>query len=263
MASRETKRFFGPASAATVLGPADDEAPRVYEGVQFQHLRDRDSGRVIQNLELRHCSFGAGCSLSFGGDHKKRTVIRRVRLTGCNVPSKFGMIGAPVLDEVSIDGLRSGAIMIVGGAAFRHVVLQGNIAPMNLNEVAAFPSEPAAVTRAREFRAANREFYRQVDWALDIRQAKLASLRLASIPGHLVLRDPETQVLVSRARLIEGQWTKLRLPAITRIALEDFLSDTSEDHFETRVIVAGKRSKSFVQALQGLELLRREGFTIE
>ena len=224
----------------------------VYEGVHFSRLRDWNSGRTIDNLDLRNCTF-ENCSLSAGGDPQKRTTVRNVRLFQCSVPMRFGTIGAPVLDEVIVEDFRSGAILILNGAAFRHVVLRGHMPPVNFNEKMAAGAVPEEMLRL--FREDNAAFYERVDWALDISQARFYSARLSSVPGQLVRRDPETQILVSRARLLEASWDSLPLPATTRISIESCL----KSRFEYQVIVAGKRDKRFGEQMRGIELLRRQG----
>lgn len=239
-----------------VIGPPDEHQPRVYEDVEFHGLDDRDSGRVIQNLDLRRCSFG-GCTLSEGFDPRKRTIVRRIRLSNCRIPLRFGLIGAPILDEVTVEDFRSGQILILWGAAFRRVVLKGRMPSMNFNEKTAIGCITAE--HAQRFVEANRKFYQDVDWAIDIAAAEFSSVRLSSIPGQLIRRDPATQILLRRSRLMGREWATLALPAITQIAIEQIL----DSQHEYQIIVAGKRSKKFAEEMQGIELLRREGFTVE
>ena len=228
----------------------------VYDGVTFHRLSDRDLRGVIQNLELRGCSFD-NCRLSMGSDPEKRTVVRGVIASDCRILGRFGMIGAPIFTDITIDGLRSGQILIFSGAAFQHVVLKGRMPSINFNEVAAFGS--LSEERAGASQRANHEFYRGVDWALDISTAEFPSFRLSSIPGELIRRDRNTQILVSKAKLLQIEWKSLPLPTITRIGVEACL----RSQYEHYVICAGKRSTRFDEELRGLDILRREGASVD
>ena len=204
-----------------MIGPPDEEQPGVYEGVEFDGLDDRDSGRVIQNLDLHRCSF-ANCTLSAGFDPRKRTIVRRVRVSNCRIPSRFGLMGAPILDGVTVTDLCCGQILILWGTAFRRVVLKGRMPSMNLNEKTVFGCITAE--HAQRFVEANRKFYEDIDWAIDIAEAEFGSVRLSSIPGQLIRRDPATQVLLKRSRLVGREWTALALPRITQVAIEQVLA---------------------------------------
>jgi hypothetical protein len=171
--------------------------------------------------------------------------------------SRFGLIGAPILDETVVDGFRAGQILILSGAAFRHVVLKGHMPSINFNEKTAFGAVSADCATA--FALSNWEFYKTVDWALDISAAGFPSCRLSSVPGELVRRDADTQILVSKSRLLAIGWERLPLPAITRIGVEACL----HSQYEHYVICAGKRSSRFAEEQRGLDILRREGAAIE
>jgi hypothetical protein len=234
------------------IGPSDDQPRTLLEGIEFNRLLDADSGRVIQNLELRHCSF-RNCTLSLGFDPGKRTVVRRVTVSHCRVPLRFGTIGAPIFDEVTVEDFRSGQVLLLWGAAFRHVVFKGRMPQIIFNERTA--RESVSSDYAERFVEANREFYRQVDWAVDISAAEFASMRLTSVPGELVRIDPRTQIRINRSRLAARGWADLPLPSITRVAIEQCM----RSKFEYQVVAAGRRSKFLSEELRGIEILREEG----
>ena len=239
-----------------IIGPPDGQERRAYDNVEFTRLRDRGSGRIVQNIDLRHCSF-SGCSLASGDDPRKRTVIRRLSASDCRISGRFGMVGAAILEETTIRNFRSGQILIFSGAAFRRVVLKGHLPSINFNEM--IPFGPISPEKAERFLRANLEFYLRADWALDITEAESPGLKLSCIPGELIRRDPATQILVSKSRLIGGRWESLPLPPITRIQVERCL----KDNFENQVIVAGKRSSHFAEEMRGIDILRREGIAID
>lgn len=103
---------------------------------------------------------------------------------------------------------------------------------------------------------ANAEYYRGVDWAIDIRHAEFQECDLRGIPAALVLRDEETQVVVTRSKVARGEWRGLDLSGTywpTALAL--FLERGDSD----AVLVAPKRAKNFAKLLTGLKMLRDAG----
>jgi len=107
-----------------------------------------------------------------------------------------------------------------------------------------------------EFEDANIKCYASIDWALDIREAEFEECDLRGIPGHLVRRDPETQILVTRERVMEGVWRELDLSrTYWPASLEGLLEDERSDE----VLVAPKLATDFEDLLAGLNLLREAG----
>ncbi len=109
-----------------------------------------------------------------------------------------------------------------------------------------------------DFMNADKEFYRNVDWALDVSRAEYMELELHGVPAHLVRRDPNTQVVVKRERIIETQdeWEAMELGGTPwQIALRSFLAVG----FADQVLVAPKRGKDFAKWNEGLQRLRDAG----
>ena len=59
------------------------------------------------------------------------------------------------------------------------------------------------------FDESNAEYYRNVEWALDISQAEFEELCLRGFPVHLIRRDPETQIVMTREKALKGGWKHL------------------------------------------------------
>ena len=162
-------------------------------------------------------------------------------------------LGPLILDEVRVDNLRVRDGLFVWAPALRHVVLRGPIGSLAFRSLV----DPASATDAqqRAFDRANAEFYQSVDWALDIREAEFADVQLIGIPHQLVLRDPETQVVVTRAKAAEGGWRRIDLHP--QLGWE--LQELANGHEMGRVMVAPKRSKGFRTMLRDLQRLREAG----
>jgi len=115
----------------------------------------------------------------------------------------------------------------------------------------ATPEEQAAFDRA------NAEYYAGCDWALDISRAEFKEMDIRGIPAKLIRRDPETQVVVTRAKALEGKWRTLDLSDTWWATAIEFLLDHKKEN--DIVLVAPKGHSQFEQFLAGLKLLREAG----
>jgi hypothetical protein len=139
-----------------------------------------------------------------------------------------------------------------GGAVFKHVTLKGRISAALLNSYVEIPPDEKQV----EWDEANAAYYANCDWAFDIREAKFtSSFEFRSVPGRLIRRDPETQILVTRERVQNGAWRSLEIGSY------GFgISDLLESNLESTVFAAPRANKKFKEELAYLELLRDAGF---
>lgn len=166
-------------------------------------------------------------------------------------------LSAVLLDEVLVDGLsRQGrSPLFLSAVVFRHVVLRGRISFFKLNAA----PQTAPTPRQRErWLTAQAQSYRDVDWALDISKAEFTfGPDLHYVPGDLVRRDEETQALLRRTAVQD-----VPLPTLPwgdsglRIAADWFLEDGP---YDSVVLVAARKSRTFRDDLAALEMLRREG----
>jgi len=207
--------------------------------------------------EYRACCFD-NCSLAAAGpagaySYIGQCVLIRSRQLAC------GLSGV-VLDEVLVDGLaRLGRMpLFLSAVVFRHVTLRGRISMFKLNPT----PQPLPTPGQREsWIGAHLEFYRNVDWALDISRADFTfGPDLHYVPGQLIRRDEETQALVERDALQNALWQSLPWGgSALRVAVDWFLQDGP---YQSTVLVAGRKTKSFRQDLDALEMLRREGLAL-
>jgi hypothetical protein len=237
----------------------------IFERQEFKDLYDdyslpwpfRKTPRIFEDLEFRGCTF-IGCSLSLTHDPRSRSIVRRVQLLNCH--ERGCKLHPALVEEVMIDGLTTRHFHS-WGAVFHHVTLKGRIGPIMLSHLVT-PAQPHSTTQ-HAFTAANAAYYTDVDWALDIREAEFEDVDLRGVPGHLIRRDPETQVLVTRAHVLEGKWHQLRLEkTYWATALEFFL----ETNLASGVLIAPKRIKTsrvspwkYQDLVDGLRLLQDEG----
>jgi hypothetical protein len=226
-----------------------------FENRTIERFYDQDSAQIFEDMEFVRCSFFSS-DISIASHPRLRSVIRNVRAIECKVAASF--ISSAVIEDCEVNGLNTGqdasSVLIVFGAVFNRVTLRGNIGRILFNSRAggtSFTNQQQAA-----FDAANAEFYKGVEWALDIRDANFFACDLRSIPARLILRDPETQVVVTKKRLVQSDWEQLDLASTYwPFSLKRLLQSSRED----AVLVAPKQDREFRELLKGLQLLRRAG----
>ena len=103
---------------------------------------------------------------------------------------------------------------------------------------------------------ANRRFYQNVDWALDISEAHFTGVEFSSgIPADLVRRDPETQVILRRSSVVDGRWRDQIKNSLAVIWIEDFM----KAGFDDTILVAGRRNRLFANEMAAIDSLRDAG----
>lgn len=211
---------------------------------------------LVEDVELRRCRFET-CQAPRQRTAADRPTLRRVSLVRCHVSASD--LAAVVAEDCTVDTIwfHRGiwGPQMIEGCALRHVTIRGNVTG-SLEFVAAGLLQPAAEREA--LLAANRGFYADVDWALDISAARFTSVSFvrSDIPARLIRRDPETQVVITRRAMLDADLPGL-LGEITIIGMgiDRFL----ETGFDDTVLVAPVRGPRFVQQMATIERLRAEG----
>jgi hypothetical protein len=137
-------------------------------------------------------------------DPAKRCTVRRVRMTRCK--ARYPLVGPAIFEDVTIDRLEIVDPLFLRGAAFKHVTLKGNIGTIQMHcEASSMPVKriDQAVMKA------NLQYYKSVDWALDIREVRAKGLSIRSVPVDLVRYDPEHQAVV-RLEVIHERWDEIK-----------------------------------------------------
>ena len=225
---------------------------RSYEHRQFEDIRNRALSRVISDIECHDCHFKS-CHLWATDDPALRSTVRGVELHDCSQLACY--VDRVIFEDVLVDGLKNvGGMLQIYGAVFNRVVLRGKIHRLMISSFVELTEDNPEMQKA--FDEANAKYYRKVKWALDISKGEFSELDLRGVPGRLVRRDPETQILVTRKKALEGSWRGLPWKdGLWEFVLDLFLQENTPDI----VLVAGKRSQKFKALQADLKLLRKAG----
>lgn len=224
---------------------------RVFEDQRFANLFDNDSGAVFSDMEFWRCHF-LNCVISNTRVPSRRSAVRNVRVVDCTVDACS--LGPALLEDAEIINLRASRTVRSQGLAFKHVALCGRFGEMLLGPLYRTPPETEEDVKA--INQANIEYYRNVDWALDIRKLDCTDCDIRGVPAKLILRDPETQAVVRREKAADGRWQKLDR---TKVPWFYSIGGMLQDGYDDCVLVAGKRSRNFKAELEGIRILRSEG----
>lgn len=210
---------------------------------------------VYADCEFDRCTFNL-VPFVYARRPEDRTVVRNVKLVSCDVQEP--MLGTIAVEECTVENLKTHGLFMIYGAVFKHVVLRGRFGRLMFTEYlpGGGDEEKERVHRKTLFTRADEAYYEHVDWALDIREAEFYECEFRYVPGHLVRRDPETQVLVWRDKLLRQDWNRPEFPPTDwgvnwKLFVESRLSSV--------VIVAGKRHPKFKHQLEELNQLRELG----
>lgn len=217
---------------------------------EWRNSVDFTQNVILRDLEFENCEF-IGEGLTTYGDAINRSLAQNIRLKNCTVNSFFGT-GA-IFDDVVVDGLRtSHTPVILFGCALRHVVLTGKCGRFLFNRNVCHDDPP----RNSSFEAANDQFYRDVDWALDISSLNPACLEIrGTLPSRLIRRNPEVHFIMTRTVALEAGWKNYEPIDSFEIAVSTFLSSGADDN----LFVAAKQSKRFKEQVEYFHRLKSAG----
>jgi hypothetical protein len=224
---------------------------RTFQDQTFRGFHDRNSGALFSGIEFRKCSF-IGCGISTTLNPRLRTTVKDLKMIGCE--QRGCIVHAAIFEDITIEDLVTNGLMQSWAAVYKHVVFEGKIDRIMISDCVS----PGVATPLDQmaFDQENNAFYASVDWALDLSKANFVECDIRGVPSHLIRRDPDTQIVIKRERLLDGAWRQLDLSGTYwGTAIQLFLKRGHPD----RVLVAPKRHKKYRQLLQGLQILRESG----
>lgn len=224
---------------------------KIFDRQDLVDFVDRNSSRIYSDLEFRYCRFES-CDISITRNPKKRSIIRNMAFYGCE--TRGCSIYPAIIEDVLVSSLKTHNLLQTWGAVFKHVKLEGNIGRIMISPL--ITPTLASSKEQLAFELVNNNYYQTVDWALDISEGRFIECDIRRVPAQLIRRDPETQVVVTRAKALLGEWKELDLSkTYWRGWIELFLREGDPDV----VLVAPKRHPKFDDWLDGLKKLRDAG----
>jgi hypothetical protein len=228
-----------------------------FQSETFRGLYDRGGKLRIEEMRFAGCIFDH-CALSLTTDISRMSEIRTVELVDCRMNCCES--GPMILSDVTVNKLRMTDLLILWCPYLNRVVLAGAIGSMKIN-AAADPST-FGNDRQRPFDAFRDRFYVGVEWALDISKARSRNFDVRGVPGRLIRRDPESQILVTRERALKVAapgWEKYLDPSnkLWPFMINLFLSDGDPDTVLVAPLGAPKAKRDLL--LEGLRELRMIG----
>jgi len=169
-----------------------------YKDKIFPSLRDDGNGHEINDMIFENCRFNH-CVLSNTKNFSKVSKVENVILKKC---IQFHCrLGPAILTNVVVDGLDTSGMFIAWGTYFDRVTLSGNVGKIKINiDIDAGVDNSRYQEPFDKFRTT---FYENVEYALDISKAKFKDFDLRGVPAAKVIRDPNTQIVITRQRALE------------------------------------------------------------
>lgn len=228
-------------------------ATRIHvENQVFNGKNSWNETTVLENLDFIRCRFES-CFSAPVKNPKDCFVIRNVQIQLCTEQSSS--LHTTRLENILIDGLlHSGrSLPFLWACVFKRVIFRGVVVAPKLNE---FPSPNPTPDEKEIWRKAAQEYYRNVDWALDLREAKFKSVfDLPGVPVNLVRRDPASQFVLRRSTVLAAKWKPAKPSSVADIVISLFLASGLPE----MVAVVGKASRNFKRDLESFQTLRNSG----
>ena len=223
-----------------------------YRDQTFYGRSEFDSAKKYSSLLFDNCTFKS-CVIGIDGNQiAKRTCLHAAEIRRCEIASCS--VTAMVFEDVLVDRLKTSGLFQTWAAVFKHVVLKGRIDRVMFSPFF-HPGYPESKFQ-KIVAQANSEYYSTVDWALDIREAEFKDFDCRGVPSKLVRRDPETQAMVTRERVLScGDSIRAGGP-FWESWLKLFVQD---GWYNDGILVAPKRIAKFKELVTGLKDLRRHG----
>lgn len=223
----------------------------------FSQLFDRGSRLRIRDMAFHGCVF-ENCALSLTEDIARISEVRRVDMVDCAISGCH--TGPMVVSEVSIAGLKTNDLLILWSPYLDRVVLSREIGKMKIN--ANGGTSTVGNERQKPFDDYRAKFYARVEWAIDISKARFKDFDIRGVPGRLIRRDPESQILITRERALQVAtpgWEKQLDPTnkLWPFMVNLFLGDGDADTVFVAPLGAAKAKRD--PLLKGLQELRRIG----
>lgn|SRR5690554_1319486 len=219
-----------------------------YLNRKFEFIDLNSDNLHIQNLHFNNCKFEY-CNIRSTDFPKNRGVIEDITMRNCS--SVSSNLGNLVVKNCTFENLKTNGMVQIVGAVYERVKLIGKFNKMMLINEYNTPNKNVK----DQYTLANKAFYKQIDWAIDISKADFVELNLRGIPSDLVIRNEEFQAII-RKKNIPSDWKKLKFSSpVTKVVLDNIFYFNFDDY----IFMACRRHPNFKGILNDIELLRKNG----
>jgi hypothetical protein len=221
----------------------------------FEQKYDR-GGLRVSDSSFSGCTFD-NCGLSLTADPNAMSRIQNLEAIHCK--SLNSTVGPCYLENVRVSDLQTSDLLIIWGALFHRVEVKGKVGKIKINTAIHDPHASPAVQHT--FDLIRDEYYRSIDWALDISQMRPLLFEVEGIPPSKIKRDLQSQVVVSRKRLqSQQQLDSLQgLDETVRFSLQMFMREGHEE--KLLVAPTGRSRKQYQPILESYTMLVHAGLT--
>jgi len=186
---------------------------KTFKNELFSSLRFRSETSVANSFFL-DCSF-ENCVLSYPKDAipENRTTIIDCNFQNCIVSGQQTKV---YIKNTTFENIKSPYSLLIIGTIFNNVILKGKFDRILLSSYhngmfITLPEIDSTRCVTNEEAAQLNSYvdseYKKIDWALDISQAEFREIDLKpSIPAHLIVRNPETQALITYEKVKASNW---------------------------------------------------------
>lgn len=208
-----------------------------YENQEFQHLRLGERPHSFESISVRGGEL-FDCVIVQVDDPAYPIRVVDSEIAGTRLVNS-GAFGVWFEDVTVADCPTPADPVFLDGCLFRHVVLRGRLGSWQFREMP--NSIPGDIRQA--FAEVGRQYYAECEYALDMTEAVFESVSMYCLPGKLIRRDPETQFLVRKEKLVSADLSMLPR------SMQRRLKRASRGPFDSTVLVVGREEPDFKESL--------------
>ncbi len=233
-----------------------------FKGKTFGSLRDRDSGRTFSGFSFVDCHFQSCLIYCEFAELERRTRVTNIEARSCS-HAGCGLKGG-IVEDVLVENFKTAKMFDTRGTVFKHVTFKGKNGRLMFSDLFDLPFKGKTTSLQRTFEKANAEYYSTVDWALDIKEAEFDDFDCRGVPSRLVRRNPETQMMLTKERVLANKDTigvgGEHWEGMIKLFLDDSLGFASPAG-DAIYVVPRKPPRGFDRQslVAGIEALRRAG----
>lgn len=204
-----------------------------------------------------HNTIFDNCDIGLSDDINHLPHFKNIKFEHCSFI--FCTLGSAIFENIEFNNIKFEDYGIFWGSLFNKVKLKDKFTSFRINTNGfMLDKDPSTQEALDKFRI---KFYENVDWALDISEAKFSSFDYTGIPGKLFIRDTDTQFLISKKDfysldLLENSFKKNF--NYLMMYLEDFIESEDEDIVIPVPLSKPKKQRQLI--LDGFQELRNLGF---